>query len=407
MPILRAGSQNQVTGKSSTPARSSLRFRQPLRALGLIAALLALVPARAEPQLPSLLFPGITDPFSVIPPDHVPKGSPPPLLTPNTPPNRVVPPLVPALVTVPTPRQDAANCVRRDSAGRFMGWMDYKHCVYSGRTLATARWFDDLFGDWHEDEATMQLRLITQITTEEAEGVSMRVTARASADLPNARQRMRLIISDENDPEELFNHDTTGQTRRNRQTREDNRSSAALRWVPFEAETLDTSMDVGVRGLDPPDLFVRARARKTWSLTDDSIARLVQTFRYGSESRERSVTQIDIERAMDENSVLRFGNTYDYFAPRNSEGFYWTHLVSMSHALKRTRSLSYGISVNGPTQPDWHVDTYGPWIAFRRPFLRPWLFLEIEPHYTWYRDLDWEGRASLVVRMEMQFGIKK
>lgn len=406
MADLRAGSQNNQTSRAGSAARANDQCSgwQSTAAFLVAFGMLVAGSARAESGLPPEFFPGIPDPFAIIPDDKVPSAPPTPLLTPLAPTVRPLPP-PPPLQAAATPQAD--QCVRRDYAGRFMGWMDYKHCVYSGRTLATARWFDDLFGDWHEDEASMQLRVITQVTAEESEGVSIKVTARASAELPNARRRIRLIVSDENDPEEVFNSDAGLGTRRNRQLRqEDNRSSAALRWAPFNLGTLDTTMDVGVRGVDPPDLFVRARARKTWSLTQDSIARVAQTFRYGSESRERSVTQIDLERALDNNTVLRFGNTYDYFAPRNSEGFYWTHALTLSHALKRSRSLGYGFSLSGPTQPEWQVESFGPWVVFRRPFLRPYLFYELEPRYTWYREFDWEGRASMAVRVEMQFGFK-
>jgi hypothetical protein len=408
MPDLRAGSQNKEIGRAGSPARvrAQKSGRRATVVLIFASGMLAVCAAHAESGLPPEFFPGVPDPFAVIPGDKVPSAPMAPLLTPMAPPARPLPPPAPPLQAAVQSQAD--QCVRRDYSGRFMGWMDYKHCIYSGRTLATARWFDDLFGDWHEDEASMQLRIITQVTSEEFEGASMKVTVRASAELPNARRRVRLIVSDENDPEEVFNREAGTGTRRNRQLRgEDNRSSAALRWSPFSKEALDTTMDVGVRGVDPPDLFVRARARKTWSLTQDSIARVAQTFRYGSESKERSVTQIDFERAMDENSVLRFSNTYDYFAPRNSEGFYWAHTLSLSHAFRRARSLSYGVSLGGPTQPNWVVESYGPWMAFRRPFLRPYLFYEVEPRYSWYRDLDWEGRASLTVRVEMQVGFKK
>jgi hypothetical protein len=368
--------------------------------------LLATSGAQAESGLPREFFPGIPDPFAVIPGDKVPSGPRASLLTPLAPRIRPAPPPATPLQAAVTPQADP--CIRRDWAGRFMGWMDYKHCLYSGRTLATARWFDDLFGDWHEDEASMMVRVITQATADESEGVTMKVTVRASADLPNARRRIRLIVADENDPEEVFNRDAGSGTRRNRQLRgNDNRSSASLRWSPLSKETLDTTMDVGVRGIDPPDLFVRARARKTWSLSQNSIARVAQTFRYGSESKERSVTQLDFERALDENTVFRFANTYDYFAPRNSEGFYWTHSLSLAHAFRRSRSLGYGVAVGGTTQPDWQAEGFGPWVAFRRPFLRPYLFYELEPRYTWYRDLDWEGRASLTMRVEVQFGFKQ
>jgi hypothetical protein len=280
-----------------------------------------------------------------------------------------------------------------------MGWMDYQHCVFSGRTLAAARWLDDFFGDWHDDEATMLLRIRTEATMVEGDGVDVKAKVRARARLPNANKRLRLIIEQDNDeasglgPEQQPGvHET------------DSRMSAALRWISLDWAGVQSDFDIGVKGIDPPDLYARARGRKTWSLTRNSLLRLSQTLQYGTESEQRFITALDIERALGSRTVLRFGNAYNYAARTKEEGFLWSHGGSLSHALTRTSSLSYGVAVYGHTRPTWRGESYGPWIIYRRSFLRPWLFYEVEPHYTWYRDQDWEGEASLILRLEMEVG---
>lgn len=331
--------------------------------------------------------------------------APPPLLSPDTPPSPDVPPLVtppPLGTSAPIPKVGAGNCVRRDERGRFMGWMDYQHCVYSGRTLATARWLDDFFGDWYDDEATMLVRVISESDWVEEEGVGSRVHVRASAVLPNARKRLRLVVSDDND-DEPANQDIRSRLRQN-----DNRVSAALRWITLEKAGFKSDFDVGVHGVSPPEAFARLRLRKNWGLTRNSIARFSQSLRYGSDSKEHFVSLLDLERAViDERSVLRFSSLYDYANNHHDDGFLWTHGVSLSRALERSRSLSYGFSVSGHTRPNWRSESYGPWFAYRSSFLRPWLFFEVEPHYGWYRDKNWDGLASVVVTVEMQVGVKQ
>lgn len=369
-------------------------------------ALTTPTPAEADPALPveseaeHLLFP---EP-APAPPMPTGPNAPPRLLWRHTPPDPRGYPLVraPTLATrEPIPRRGAGNCVRRDERGRFMGWMDHQQCVFSGRALVTARWVDDFFGDWHDDEASMMARLVFHTGLTESEGLESKVTLRASASLPNANRRLRLIITDETDEPQV------GQDQRRQLGQEDSRVSAALRWLAYDRAGLDSSFDIGVRGVAPPDLFARYRLRKTWSLTDDSIARLSQTVRYGSDSKERYTPVLDFERALDDRTVLRFSNFYDYRHESRDEGFNWTHGVSLSRALAGSRSFSYGYSVRGLTRPEWRGENHGPWIIYRRPFLRPWLYYEIEPHYTWYRDRDWEGLASILLRVEMQFGSKE
>lgn len=330
--------------------------------------------------------------------------APPRLLWRHTPPDPRVYPLVqvPVMATpAPIPGRDAGNCVRRDASGRFLGWLDHQQCVFSGRALVTARWVDDFFGDWHDDEASMMARLVFHTSVTESEGMQSKVTLRASATLPNARKRLRLIITDETEESQ------DGQEQRRQLGSEDSRVSAALRWLSYDRDGLDSSFDVGLRGVDPTDVFARYRLRKTWSLTDDSIARLSQTLRYGSDTKERYTPVLDFERALDSRSVLRFSNFYDYRQESSDDGFNWTHGLSLSKALSGSRSFSYGYSIGGRTRPEWRGESHGPWAIYRRPFLRPWLYYEVEPHYTWYRDRDWDGLVSLLLRVEVQFGSKK
>lgn len=346
-----------------------------------------------------LLFP----PQPSSPPLPAGPHAPPRLLWPHTPPDSRVTPLVrpPVLATrEPIPRRGAGNCVRRDEQGRFLGWMDHQQCVFSGRALVTARWIDDFFGDWYDDEATMMARLVFHTTLAEAEGLETKATLRASATLPNARHRLRLIVTDESD------ETLVGQDVRRQLGQEDSRVSAAVRWLTRERDGLESSFDVGVRGVDPPEVFARYRLRKTWSLGEEAIARLTQTLRYGSDTRDRYTPVLDLEHLAGENSVLRLSNYYDYRGERPDDGFNWTHGLSLSKALANSRSFSYGWSVAGHTRPGWRGESHGPWAIYRRPFLRPWLYLEVEPHYTWYRERDWEGLASLIVRLEVQFGWK-
>lgn len=341
--------------------------------------------------------------YPLFPPPPPRAGQPPRLLAPGTPRDRPVFPLVqaPAISTsVPIPGARAGNCVRRDERGRFLGWMDQQHCVFSGRALVTARWVDDFFGDWHDDEASMMARLVAHSTLTESEGLENKVTLRASADLPNADRRFRLIITDETE------EDGPGLEAQRQLGREDSRVSAALSWISLDTRDLRSNLDVGARGINPTDLFLRYRLRKTWSLTEDSILRMSHTLRYGSDSKERYTPVLDVERALDDRAVLRFSNYYDYRYESRGEGFNFSHSVSVSRALANRRSLGYGLALGGHTRPEWRGESVGPYFIFRRPFLRPWLYLEMEPHYTWYRERDWEGLASLVLRLEMQFGAR-
>jgi hypothetical protein len=331
--------------------------------------------------------------------------APPLLLRPDTPPAPLLPPLIPApalAVHEPFPARSAANCIQRDQQGRLLGWVDRQQCIFSGRTLATAVWFDDLFGDWHDREATLLLRAVTEITTLEGDGTAFRFRLRASAALPNASQRLRLIVTDDSETDE----DISAQDVRSQLQSTREQLSAALRWIPLERAGLQSDFDIGVRGLGPPDIFARARLRKSWNVSRDSALHFGETLRYGSESRGRAITQLDYEYAVGNSSLARFSSAYEYRQEDRERGFSWAHGVSMSHVLGGHRSLGYGFTVNGHTRPSWSDDNYGPWILYRSNWLRPWLFYELEPRLTWYEERNSESVLSLTLRIEIHLGKK-
>lgn len=410
MSELRAGRQNEAlrTGRP-TAGRPGPHFRVAALLLSLLAAGQALAGVVAIPMRP----PAETRPATPALPDDYPELIDPRWLPPPLPaPSPQAPAEQPLIFRGPGPwglqfettatRTRQESCIRRDNSGRFMGWMDYQHCVFSGRTLSTARWLDDFFGDWHDDEATALVTVISKTQIVEGEGVEPRLTVRASANLPNAKRRLRLVVTEEADdvvPPGL------GAPVSERET--ENTLSAALRWMGQDRAGIQSDFDLGVRGIDPPDVFVRARGRRGWSLTREALLRFSQTLRYGSDTEERSISQLDLERVFGETTVLRLGNIYDYAAETNADGFRWTHGLSFSRILEHKRSLSAGFNVQGVTQPNWRSENFGPWLIYRRSFLRSWLFFEVEPRYTWFREDGWDGQVSAEVRLEMQVGVRK
>lgn len=300
-------------------------------------------------------------------------------------------------VVAPTKNELApenASCIRRDDEGRFLGWMDYKHCVFSGRTLAAANWFDDLFGDWNDKEASLFINAIAEQFFSEGGVQTTRFTVRASADLPKMKQRFRLVVFDEGneDPASpLSKKFSEGQ-------------SAALRWLPKNFLGVQSDFDIGIKGANPPDVFARFRLRRSWPFMHDYVVRASQTFRYGSAKKKSEVSQLDVERALGESAVIRLGNVVSYEQRDASNGLYFGHGLSVSHTLTHQRSLSYGISLSGRSEPNWRREAYSAWLVWRGSFLRPWLFYELEPSQTYERINGWEPRAAIALRVEAQLG---
>jgi len=58
----------------------------------------------------------------------------------------------------------------------------------------------------------------------------------------------------------------------------------------------------------------------------------------------------------------------------------------------------------GHTRPNNRMESYGPWLHWRQSFLRDWLYYEVEPRLTRYRELNWDAVPSVEIRLEAQFG---
>lgn len=424
---MRSGSQRKLEKKGSRSNYSSQGFLRLAAGCQLFLLFLLPTPAivRAEADVgpgsspdPALATPagppvaesllqtesGPPPQDELAPADAAESPEPPVLLRPDTPPEpeaALVPP--PTIATsAPIPEKAAGNCIKRDEEGRLIGWMDYQQCVFSGRTLASAIWFDDLFGDWHDSDAKLMLRAISEVTTTESEGSRIRFRLRASAALPNAQKRLRLIVTDDSESDEsVAGQDVLSQLNSNR-----DKVSTALRWIPFERAGIKSDFDIGVRGLGPPDIFVRTRLRKSWNVMRDAAIRFGETLRYGSESLGSTITQLDFEYAVSQTALARLSSAYEYRQDNHDNGTTWGHGISMSHVLGGPRSLGYGFTANGHTQPNWKDDNYGPWVLYRSNFLRPWIFYEVEPRVTWYQERS-GAVPSLTLRLEIQLGKKK
>lgn len=292
------------------------------------------------------------------------------------------------------------SCITRDDQGRFMGWMDYQHCMLSGRTMATARWFDDLFGNWYADQASMLVRIRTVAIWDQKTGTQFVPSINASAQLPNASKRLRLVISD--DRTDLGNNSENVSPEKQRQLG-GNSLTAAIRFVPVTLKALRIDTDVGLRG--GPDLFLRARVRNSWNLNEDSVLRAGETLRYAVQDRGRALTELGIEHVLPGDALLTFSNALSYWEKEDSQvGMRWNQGLALTRALGGQQSLTLGVGTEGVTRPRWERDSYGIWVTVRRQFLRDWLFYEIEPRITRYRIYSWDAIPSLTLRLEVQLG---
>lgn len=308
-----------------------------------------------------------------------------------------IPEITPVAPTAAMPAPILFDCISRDAEGRFLGWVDSQHCLLSNRTTMTAQWFDSLFGNWYDTrEAKIRLRIINDLNWFEGDGLSAQLRFRATALLPNAKRRLRLVVSDD---EDTLNPERNQFSTRN----ESPKTSAAVRWTPDTLSRVKYSFDLGLHST--PDVFARIRAERLWRLSDQSVVSFRETLRYGVKEEGISISQLNIERLLNPKTVFRLGHALQYWQNEPEPiGLRWSEDWSILHRLSQQKTVSYGFVFEGVQQPNWHLESDSLFVLYRQSFWRSWLYYEVEPHLTRYRNENWDVQSSIVFRLEANFG---
>lgn len=299
--------------------------------------------------------------------------------------------LPPAVATELTPLEEKP-CIIRDSRGDLLGWADYPHCLVDYRAQSTVRWLDDWFGHPDVDEgARAAIRVITEMVIDDRGRVTPALRVRARLKLPKISKRLSLVFEDESQD-----------GNRERSIPTINESALALRLLVLNLERLLIETDLGVRS--GPDLFARARFRKSWSVTSDDQISLRQTVRYGIREKLRAINELDYAHAFSERTVGTLFHNLDHQEEDDEEGLFWSRGMLASHMLTADSTISSGLGQEGVTKPSWEDTARFVWVRYRQRFLRDWLFYEVEPRLTQTRERDWDTLPSLALRLEVHFG---
>lgn len=287
----------------------------------------------------------------------------------------------------------SASCINRDARGDFIGWADTPHCLVDQRAQSTIRFLDNYYGSPSvQDTASVFLRAIGETTLDQQGALTPAMRVRADLQLPRINKRLSLVFENE-------------RTDINRQaglpaTTQD--ASLALRWLAVNLKRLQIEADAGVRS--GPDVFVRARLRRSWTLGQDDFVRLSQIVRYGAREELRVINQIELTHAFGNNLAATAFHSLDYQQTASGDTPTWLRGILLARGVGLGAAASVGAGQEGLTRPSWRTESRFVWMRWRQQFMRDWLFYEVEPRLTQARDSGWDTLTSLTLRLEVQFG---
>lgn len=292
-------------------------------------------------------------------------------------------------------------------------WLDDKHQQLGNWLQRQAGTIDNWFGKSDPSQpAKASLRVMVDTTWNEYDGTAIKPRVRGRVKLPTLEQRLSVVFGDDNldyEPkdggvltdERIATPTGTDSAYSSRQTRENN-ASLALRWSKFRQDT-GLDVDLGVRS---DDVFVRATADKAWQLPHKIDARFEQMYRYGTKSEHTALSTLQFAKAYSQKSTL-INRSHLRYTNQDSENLDWgnSSFMRWQQPVKQgIGELNYGLYAGGDiVDKKARLNTYGPYVSYRQPVWREWLFVQTDVSY-YNNKLNNRGHHTAVFgRVEMVF----
>ncbi len=288
-------------------------------------------------------------------------------------------------------------------------WVDSSHKSVS-QTLK--EWSNDIDGWFGEtdpnDPSSATLRIMLDNRWNRYDHYTIKPRIRGKIKLPTLKRRWSLVFGDESientmdDPVNPGRKDPLQTKKLDRKSSRNDNASVALRWSnDLKRWGIDTDLDLGIR--HGADIFVRAKVGKDWQWTENVGSRLEQIYRYGANSKHFLRTNFDVKH-YESDQVTDISSLYLEYTHDNDEETNWGNSLYRQHRFSGNRELNYGIFAGGPIEhKKADLTVYGPFISWRQPILRKWLFIKPEVQYYNDRKEDRNHFINLFLRIEAVF----
>jgi hypothetical protein len=299
-----------------------------------------------------------------------------------------------------------------DVPGLFNGgWLDRTHERFSENVCGAAMWFDSFFGNERAEAETLDryIKVISGLRWSEDDGLSSRTRVRARIDLPRLKHYFNLILSneDEDDVTRMV-PDLSPRLAQPAPGDKPSKYALAVRWTPIRGADSAFSTSAGINFGTPLKPYITTRYRYTYGIREDMLARLTQSVFWKNQEGFGENTRFDLERLLDPQHLLR--GTLSATFSELSDGLEWNAAVSLYRNVSQKQAWSYNLSIHAATRPDPEIRDYTASVRYRRNIFRPWLFVEVEPSFSWLKakeDTDYHRSLGIGVFLEAHFGRKR
>lgn len=279
-----------------------------------------------------------------------------------------------------------------------LGWLDQTQSVASDSANALANRLDRFFGVQRSDieAAYSSLRLTTIQSWNDIDDYDSGVRLRGKVHLPRINERISLIFSEEDgDGTEYYTQNAASVSQQNttRMNLELNLTEESNHRLFFR---------VGVRsGLKGR---VSMRYRYEPENEGNTHNRFTQSVYFKDGKGFGTFSRYQLDHVLANESLVRWTN--DVRFEETYTGAQYISSLEYLQLRSNATAMSWYARVNGETSPGF-VASYDLGVRLRKNIYREWLFVEIEPGFTWRKDtFDMEREATpyVFLRLEMAIG---
>ena len=263
-----------------------------------------------------------------------------------------------------------------------------------------ANWVDSFFGQSEEleDADFDYLRLRNDFVFREGDSPVYRLKIKAKVRLPQLSNRVSLILSNEqkedrSDPDDSTDLETISDKTSN--------SSAALNYETDIYSRSKFDFRVGFGSGLKPFSFARHtfQAYKSETLTIKNYNYLI----WKEEDGTGLSTKIKLNKVISPTRLFRWG--YFFLRAEKTRGNEWSTGIAIVDQLSDEKWIAYQLGANGETELDWDVSEYKLSLRYRMKTEIDWLFLEVEPAYSYVKSIE-QTEGAFVPSIKFRFEIK-
>ncbi len=276
-------------------------------------------------------------------------------------------------------------------------WLDQTQAFASNSANSVAVQLDSFFGIPRSDleAAYSSLRLSSINSWSESSSQNSSIRLRGKLHLPRLNERLSLIFSEDGGDGSSYYSDQT-------LAKEQQSTRVNLQLNLRDAGRSRFDVRVGLRS--SLKAHISARYRYESALNDDLVNRLTETLYFTDSIGFGSRSRYQLEKPYGKNGLFRWTN--DLHLKEKVSGAEWSSELAFSRKQSEQTAISYYTRFTDSTNPETG-SAYDLGLRIRKNISRPWLFLEIEPGYSWQNEnsnLKRQGSAFIFISLEMAIG---